>query len=87
MPCDQVIEITVDFAAADPSLVKLVLAELRLDGIVGFSGGKLIGSERLLSKERVATIKRAYAEKTVQRAAQKFGWKQSKVGKKLVLKR
>ena len=85
MPCNQVIEVSVSLESADPMLIREILADLALP--IRFEQGQLRGSQWDLTREAVAAVKRAYGAKVIQKAAKKFGWKQTQQGQKITLRR
>ena len=88
MPCDSVIEVSVNDMAFDPRLISMALQSLgyengtynaKTGAKVTYSkdSGLSVTTYRVGMQSRVIDeVKRAYALETVKAAATRFGWKQ-----------
>ena len=101
MPCYQINRVQVELKAADFELLREAARSAGLEverapgdrlvfrrkGLVVFSVAKGTANVRQTQMEMVNRVKRAYAEKSLEKAGRKFGWAKTSVrGKKALRK-
>lgn len=85
MPCYEEREILLDLNLADQETLKEALKELGWSSL--YRNGKIVASGDESAEEIIATVKKKYAEKLVQKIAKRKGWQTSKNGNRITIRR